>query len=137
MAAGPSRAIRGLVKGKLDGPPAQNGFTATASVATGKMRIGFIKDGVETGSTEIDIKEAGSVAALLLYTAKNVHDLAGKPPPLEEVDVTHYTSVSASSVNTGPSHIPGCESLILHFGEAPLGIAVPRSTLLTFDRVGP
>jgi hypothetical protein len=111
-----------------------NGLKAAANAVTGKMILTLIKDGKSVGETEIETKKASSIASVVLHTAKTAHDMTGRPLIDAEDGKATYAPIIPSGLNLGQSHMPNCTSLIFHFGESILAIAVPDAELKIFGQ---
>jgi hypothetical protein len=94
----------------------------------------FRADGSEIGSVKFSTKDAGQYAAMLLRTAQITFEQSGKPPP--NVGEKIEMPVIAFPNSARSAQIPGTDAtgLIYHFGEAVIGIAIPKQSLLSLGQ---
>jgi hypothetical protein len=92
----------------------------------GKMRINLFDSGAENGSAEIEVYEASQIATAVLLAAREYQHPSGRA---YDKDAQRLSALAPSGVNFASSHVPGCISMIFHFGETSLGIAIPLTSV--------
>jgi len=99
------------------------------SPTKGKMKLFIVRGRAKLASVEVDTKQASSIAAVVLETARQAAQIIGRGPETARDAIVSYSNVVPSAINLGPSHIAGCTSLVFHFGETTLGVSVPDQEL--------
>lgn len=104
------------------------------SPTKGKMKLFIVKGRAKLAAVEVDTKQASSIAAVVLETAKQAAAIVGRSPETSRDAEVRYSNVIPSAINLGPSHIAGCTSLVFHFGETTLGVSVPDRELQEYGQ---
>ncbi|MCP4701929.1 MAG: hypothetical protein GY862_34480 [Gammaproteobacteria bacterium] len=114
----------------MDLPPGMKNGLLVAMGPDGKLRIEMAADGENKGGFTTEPDKAGFLAAQILECARIAHE---KSPHSVLQDGTQkesqWPTLQATKVALGPCHMPGHESLIVQFGQAVLGIALPSEAL--------
>ena len=103
------------------------------STPTNKVQIVLVKGG-ESLVLNLDPKSAADIAGEALQAARMCHDRTGKTLPSGTERESSWPTVIPSSIALGPCKMPNHESLIVRFGEAALGFAIPRGILLSLGQ---
>jgi hypothetical protein len=95
----------------------------------GKIRMVFVKKGKSIASADAGPFEAAGIAVDIFMATTFAHAKTGRPLRsfMEQPGSWHFLPVS--SIGLGPCSMPEHECLILQFGEAMFGVAIPISKL--------
>lgn len=99
-------------------------FKAHADSMTGTTRISLTMNGGPASSVEIDSNCAGIIAGDLLGAVRTAYDSSGKPPPDGPID--RLMVISCSGIAIAPGQSQNALMLVFYFGDATLGISVPK-----------
>ena len=111
-------------------------FAFKATPVPGKltMRVGLTV-GMGTIDIEIPTIDASTIASIALGAARVAYDQSGKPPPHSSKDepIT-LAAVSPSGCSVGPGRKPEKVMLIFHFGDAAIGMEIPKEVGQTLSQ---
>jgi hypothetical protein len=95
---------------------------------SGNVRISMMEGTNEIGSIELAPTALSGVVRDILLAAIRAHQLSGRPHPNRIEETSEYPYLRASSMGLGPCPEPDYDScLVLHFGEAQIGMALSMS----------
>jgi hypothetical protein len=83
----------------------------------------------------VDYFKLGSIAAYILEAASKARH-SGKSLSNSAEVVISYPTIVPTTITVGPCHLPDHDSITLWFGEAALGVAIPRRMLFTLVALG-
>ena len=110
-------------------PPGMKNGLIVNPLPSGELEVKLVSDGEECGCFNCKPDRAAMVAAQFLAAAKVAHERTGKPLPSRTEEEGNWANVQPSTLGLGPCPLPEHESLVVRFGEAALGIALPRTIL--------
>jgi hypothetical protein len=98
------------------------------------LKISLCREGIDVGGpVTISTKEASQIAAVVLGHATLAYDQSGKPPPYKGTEgKVDLTVVSPSGLGIGPGRKLGKTIMMIHFGDATLGVEFPNPELRRF-----
>jgi hypothetical protein len=97
----------------------------------GQVRFSIEEHGHENAMCVLDNNQVGNVVALLL---KGARDAAPHQNPPSRAEQVNFSVIAPSGINLAPGHKPGFETLLLSFGAANVGFAIPHEALGTFGQ---
>ena len=101
---------------------------ANTSVSCNPLSSGNVRLGGKLGDVELNPAAVSEFVRDLLLSAIAAHQQSGRPHPQYLTELTTYPYLRPSSMGLGPCPEPNYECcLILHFGEAQIGMALSMS----------
>src|SRR5947207_1085231 len=116
----------------MDFPPPPNGLTDgifSLALPDGNIQMILVKNGKSIESVDADPFKATGIAVDIFKAATFAHEKTGRPLPSFMRQSARWHFTPASSIGLGPCSMPDHDCLILQFGEALFGVAIPISKL--------